>query len=136
MILVIDANVLFSAIIKNSLTAELIFEKDLKLYTCEFIIEEFLKHEKEILNKMHRTKEEFIQIMHQLKDIITIIPKEEYIHFIEKAKTISPDKKDAIYFALALKLKCPIWSNDKALKQQSAVNIYSTQEIIDIFKND
>jgi predicted nucleic acid-binding protein len=41
MILIVDANILFAALIKNSLTAELIFNADFQLYTCEFIIEEF-----------------------------------------------------------------------------------------------
>src|SRR3989338_7252266 len=104
MILVIDANILFSALIKDSLTAELIFNEDFKLYTCEFIIDEFFKYEKEIMKKTHRTREQFITIMHQLKDIITIIPKEEYYHLIEEAKKFSPDPKDIMYFALAIKL--------------------------------
>ena len=34
------------------------------------------------------------------------------------------------YFALALKLNCPIWSEDKALKKQSKVKVYSTSELL------
>ena len=46
------------------------------------------------------------------------------------AKHISPDVKDVPYFAAALKLKIPIWSNDAALKQkQDAVKVYSTKEV-------
>lgn len=33
------------------------------------------------------------------------------------------------YFALALKLKCPIWSNDKKLKEQNIITIYHTHEL-------
>ena len=43
--LVIDGNILFSALIKDSLTAELLFEKYLKLYAPDFMIEEFMKYE-------------------------------------------------------------------------------------------
>ncbi|MBI5872157.1 PIN domain-containing protein [archaeon] len=129
MILIIDANVLFSALIKNSLTAELIFEEELILSTPEFIIAEFLKYEDIILEKTHRTKEEFIQIRHMLKDIITLVPKEEYAKFIEKAEKFSPDLKDTLYLALALKLKCAVWSNDKKIRNQNKVRIYSTGEL-------
>jgi predicted nucleic acid-binding protein len=130
MILVIDANVLFAALIKNSLTAELIFSEDLSLYACEFIIDEFLKYEEIILKKTHRKREQFITIMHQLKEIITIVPQEEYSRFMAEAEKISPDKKDVLYFALALKLKSAIWSNDKKLKEQNKVKVYSTDEVM------
>lgn len=130
MILVVDANILFSALIRNSLTAELVFNENLKLYTCEFIIDEFFKYEKEIMKKTHRTREQFIAIMHQLNETITIIPKEEYSHLIAEAEKFSPDIKDAIYFALALKLKCRIWSNDKKLKIQDKIKVYSTEELL------
>lgn len=132
MILVIDANILFSALIKDSLTAELIFNEDLKLYTCEFIIEEFFKYEKEIMKKTHRAREQFITIMHQLRDIITVIPKEEYSHLIAEAEKFSPDPKDVMYFALAMKLNGSIWSNDKLLKKQDKVKVYLTNEIVQL----
>ena len=51
---------------------------------------------------------------------------------MKEAEEISPDEKDILYFALALKLKCGIWSNDKRLKQQDQVRIYSTAELKEI----
>ena len=96
-ILVVDANVLFSALIKNSLTAEIIFEEEIIPSAPEFVIEEFLKYEDLILKKTSRTREEFIQIMHMLKDIITVVPKEEYSKFIGEAEKFSPDEKDVMY---------------------------------------
>ena len=40
------------------------------------------------------------------------------------------NKKDVLYFALALKLKCGIWSNDKKLKEQNKVKVYCTGELL------
>ena len=134
MILVIDANILFSALIKDSFTATLLFNENLKLYTPQFIIDEFLKHEKDLLKKMSRTHENFIQIMHMLKDIIIAVPEDEYSGFMKEAEEISPDDKDVMYFALALKLNCPIWSSDVKLKEQAKVKIYSTEEIFKSLK--
>ena len=48
------------------------------------------------------------------------------------AKRISPDLDDAPYFALALKQKCALWSNDKKLQEQSAVKVYTTEEIMQL----
>ena len=132
--LVIDANILFSALIKNSTTARIIFEEEIKLYTSEFIINEFFKYQNLILRKTSRTNEEFIQVMYMLKDLVTVIPKEEYSEFMEKAEKISPDEKDILYFALALKLKCGIWSNDRKLKTQNKIKIYSTEELLEEIK--
>ncbi len=132
MILVIDANILFSSLIKNSVTTELLFEEDLVLSTPEFIINEFFKYEGLILRKTKRTKIQFIEIMHMLKEVITVVPEEEYSKFMEEAKTISPDEKDIAYIALALKLNCAVWSNDKKLKEQDKVKVYSTSEIIEM----
>ena len=65
---------------------------------------------------------------------IKIINKCYYLGFIEDAERISPDFFDAPYFALALKLECPIWSNDKKLKQQKRIEIFSTEEMFQSFK--
>lgn len=69
-----------------------------------------------------------------LNEIVTLaniktIPAKESKQFFKKAENISPDPNDFQYFALALKLDCPIWSNDKRLKEQKFVKIYSTEEL-------
>ncbi len=129
--LVLDANILFAIMIRSSTTAQLAFEETLNLIAPEFIIEEFLNHEEEILGKLKRTQEEFVQMMHLLKDIITIIPSEEYSWYINSALAITPDEKDTMYFALALQRGCAIWSNDRKLKEQDQVKVYNTTELVD-----
>ena len=37
------------------------------------------------------------------------------------------------FFALALEKECPIWSNDKELKQQQVVKVLTTKEVIELF---
>lgn len=49
----------------------------------------------------------------------------------DKAKNISPDEKDMVYLALAMKLRCGLWSNDGDLKEkQDVIQVYSTEELI------
>lgn len=126
---VIDANILFAALIKDSDSIELIFNENMHLFAPEFLFEEFNKHKEEILNKTKRNTQEFNEILEILKMIITIVPKEEFYSLMKEADIISPDKDDVAYFALALNLKIPIWSNDKKLKSQKRIQILNTQEI-------
>ncbi|MBI4044917.1 MAG: hypothetical protein HY392_04360, partial [Candidatus Diapherotrites archaeon] len=111
--LVLDSNILFAALIKDGKTTELLLDPRLKLYLPEFVLQEFAKYEKELLQKTHRTKEEFYEIYAILQKIIKIIPREEFRNKIKVAAKICPDKGDIDYFALAFKLNSPLWSNDK-----------------------
>ena len=134
--LIIDANILFAALIKDSITVNLIFKKDIHLFAPEYLLNEFSKYKEEILSKTKRSEKEFNEIFIILKSIINIVPEEEFQEFLHEASIISPDEGDLPYFALALKLKCPIWSNDKKLKEQNKVIIYSTEDLIKEIKNE
>ena len=131
--LVIDANILFAALIKRNVTSDLLFRNDLHLYAPEFIFEEFEKYRNVIKSKTERSDEEFDELIAILCKTIELVPKQEFKRYIKKAKAISPDIKDVPYVALALKLHVAIWSNDKDLKnKQDEVTVYTTSEIIDL----
>jgi len=129
--LVVDANILFSALIKEGMTKKILFDLSYELYSPAFIFEEFKKHQNEILFKTHRTNEEFYKILESLKEIISFVPDEDFTDYIEGAEKICPDYDDSAYFALALKLNCGIWTEDKKLKEQNKINIYSTKDLIE-----
>ena len=127
--LVIDSNILFAALLKESGTSEILFKHT--LYAPEFIFEEFRKYENYLKDKTKRTEKDFNELFDLFERNVTLIPKEEIEPFIEQATKISPDEKDIIYLALALKLKCSLWSNDKELKEkQVQIAVYSTEELV------
>ena len=129
--LVIDSNILFAALLKESGTSDILFKH--KLYAPEFIFEEFRKYKDYLKVKTKRTGENFNELFDLFERNVILIPKEEIDQFLEKAEKISPDSKDVVYLALALKLRCGLWSNDKDLKEkQSVVQIYSTEELIEM----
>lgn len=127
--LVIDANVLFSALIKDSFAYNLLFSGSFHIFTPEYIFTELEKHKEEILKKTERIAEEFFRLLETLKRRIIIVPLEELVHYIDEAEELTPDPYDMVYFALALKLSCAIWSNDKKLKEQGKVKVYNTHEL-------
>lgn len=127
--LVVDANVLFAALIKDSFSYRLLFNGKFRLFTPEYIFTEFEKHREEILEKTERTTEEFFRLLEILKRRIILVPLEELTPYVKEAEKLSPDPNDLAYFALALKLNCAIWSNDKKLKQQDKIAVYHTHEL-------
>jgi len=127
---VVDANVLFSALIKDSVTRRLFFEERLETYAPEYLFEEFAEHRGEIIQKAHRSEADFWEVMGILKSRISVVPLPEFERFMEKAQGVSPDKDDAVYFAVAFAIKGAIWSNDRNLKGQKAVRVLNTEEIV------
>ena len=128
--LVIDANIIFSCFIKNGKSSELLINPLFELYTPDFVFEEIDKYSDVILKKTHRTWDEFIELISVFNGLIIVISPEFIKDNLIIAEKICPDFKDVPYFALALKLNCPIWSNDKALKLQDIIKIYSTEELV------
>lgn len=133
MLLVVDANVIFSSLIADGGTFNVfLLNKDLKKF--EFIAPEFLfieveEHFNEIVEKTKRPPSELKMVLGFLEKEIELIPFEEFRHLYAEAEKISPDQDDVQYFALSLKLGCAIWSNDKAMQKQSAVKVFATKEL-------
>jgi predicted nucleic acid-binding protein len=140
--IVIDANILFSALIKDaSITRELITSDDIfDIYCPEFIFKELEKYKKFIISKREKNKQllTYKESFETLLYFINIIPTERYDDKIKEAYNIMKDidEKDTYYVALALKLNCPIWSNDTDLKKQNKVKIYNTKELLEELLND
>lgn len=136
MLVIVDANELFSLLIKGSRrSAEILLSNKLELIAPEFIMVEFSKNKEEILSKTHRLESEFIELLSIFEKQIKFIPKEEFEEFIPEASKILPEHpKDAPYFALALKFKCLIWSEEKLLKKQSSIKVFNTFELFNLIE--
>ena len=131
--LVVEANIIFSALIKQSYNFKLLSVLGglgIKLYSPEFVFEEIKKREEKILRFSKLNADELKFILDKLFKAIEIAPKSKYELFLDESKQIfSEHLKDAPYFALALSLNSPIWSDEKAFKKQSKVKIFSTSDL-------
>lgn len=72
----------------------------------------------------------------KLMSRIKSVPKTEFENFLLPAKALTSDKDDTEYLALSLALnKVPIWSNDAHFKEQSAIKIFTTKELVNYLKS-
>ncbi|MCF7871883.1 hypothetical protein K9L97_02510 [Candidatus Woesearchaeota archaeon] len=115
--LIIDANILLAALIKNSKTRELILEKENELLAPDYILKEIKKYKHILKEKTNLNEKDIEHITNFIINKITIINEYELFPYFSKARNITLDKDDWQYFALALKLKIPIWTNDKKLRK-------------------
>ncbi len=131
--LVVDANIFMSALIATQgKTYDFIYNDRNKLFAPEFLMDEFEKYKDEILEKSGLSEYDFELFLSLISSRIEFISKHEFEQFISKAEKITPDPKDSEYFALAMKMKCSIWSNDKKLKEQNKVKVYNTSELLEL----
>ena len=131
--IVVDANPLISILIKPGKPIDLLFIEELNLVAPELLFKEIENNKQMIINKSNLSEVEINQFIEILKKRITIYSEELFLNYRNEATKICPDEKDIIYFALALYLKCSIWSNEKKLKEQNYINVYATHELIDLF---
>lgn len=133
--LIIDANILFAAVISSEgATCEILFSPGLMGLSPEFVLEEAEKYIPLLAEKSGCSEEDTRKALSIILSRIKIIPYEEYKDFLQKAEQISPDIGDREYFALALRFNIPIWSNDKQLKEQNVVKILSTKEVLELLR--
>ena len=127
--IVVDANVFFSALIREGLTRRMLFSAELIPYAPAFAVREFLKHEETLFQKYSGERQEFRELTGILLERLNLVSDAELKPFLPAAKSFSPDQNDELYFACALYVNCGIWSNDKVLKKQNRVEVKTAGEL-------
>lgn len=135
--IVVDSNIIFSALIFKDSTNRKILQKPLLFVTPEYALKEIEVHLPLIIKKCASRKVSEKEVRFAVDTILSniiFIPDESYKPFIKEAVKLMKniDEKDSPFIAVAMALNLPLWSNDKALKKQKRVPIYSTEEILKI----
>jgi predicted nucleic acid-binding protein len=136
---VIDSNVLFSALIKDSLTRRLIIEMDAPLLFPEYIFVEFERHRDLLMRKSKLSRSTFNTLVSILLSDVIIVPHESIKPYLPEAKRIidAIDPDDAIFIACVLAHPGSVlWSDDARLKRQSEVKMLSTSEVLSLRCSD
>ena|SRR3989304_798413 len=129
--LVLDSNIIFSALIRKSTTRNIILSDVFDLNAPEYIFAEITKHKELLLRKSKMNEGDFIALLLLLQKHVHFVSKENYIEKMAMAEDIlrEIDITDSPFLALALTLDCSIWSNDGHFKQQDQVVVYTTKEL-------
>ncbi len=130
--IIIDNNILFSLMKPDSINSHLFSIIRAEFFAPDFIKQEFTKYEEECFLKSRLSKEDFTKRKKEVFSRIKFVDFLEYKFFIKEAKNSILDTDDFPYIALGLKLNCPIWSNDKDLKKQDKVKVFSTKDIVEV----
>ncbi len=131
-LLVANTNVLFSFFGKSAVTRELIFLLSGRLISPKFALEELREHREEVMKKAKIEESEFNEIINVLREHVIFVEEDFYAEFIPLALEITPDKDDADFVALALKINAPLWSNDKRLREIQEIDVLNTQELLEL----
>jgi len=130
--IVIDSNIIFSALIRDSENRRIILNYDSSFLFPSFIFEEIHKYKELLLKKSGMNSQEFEILLSLILEKVEIITEDKLIPHRQKALEIVKDidQKDAVFFACALAYNGSIiWSNDKNLKKQTVVKVLDTSEI-------
>ncbi len=133
---IIDTNIILSAIIKDSLTRHLIISSNVLFYYPEQSFDEVLRNKKIVLEKTKMPQEEFNMKLITLFKYIDVIKNEELLDYAEEADKIIGHihKNDVPFIAAALAKPAIIWSNDQHFQKQDKIRVITTNDIINYKK--
>lgn len=125
----VDANILFSALLKSGGTRKAWFDYRLELLAPEFLLVEFEKYSSRLRQKSNK-KGDFDRIYMLLISRVKLIEDKELAPYLPAAASLISDDKDWLYLACALKEDTIVWSNDQGFKAQNRVKSYTTEELL------
>ena len=118
--IIIDTNLIISALIKRSYILFKILDLHLKgveILTPDYTLEEIKEHKDEILKASKLSEKDFDFIIDVLFRVIKVVKRDVYKDAGKLAKEIAKefDIDDFPFIALSLKLSIPIWTNDRKM---------------------
>jgi putative PIN family toxin of toxin-antitoxin system len=137
--LVIDTNIIFSALIKDSKTREVIFSSKHQLFCLQEIFDEISKYRIEIIKRAKINEITWDKLLNEINEHLTLIPKTIVDPCkLQAAELIAHrDPKDVPFLALALCIKVDgIWSNDKDFDEQDEIKRFRTLDLLESIEED
>ena len=134
---VIDCNRIIAALIKESTTRNIIFNKNFNFFAPNYILIELTKHKRFIISKTKMSEEDFDILLSLIFQNIIILPGNIYNRFIKKLKYKIKDPKDIPYLAAAFAIKADgIWTHDPDFKDQKEIKIFSNIDMLNLIRSN
>lgn len=134
--LVVDANVIMSALIADSTTRELVVTLEPTLLTPAVVHDEVEKYETLIVEKSGMDRDRVRQFLDLLFGYVETVPASEFHQHIERAEDVigETDPDDVLYVACALGREAGVWSDDSDFDEQDVVPVFTTSEVSNVFE--
>tara|TARA_Y100000310_G_scaffold344949_1_gene460708 strand:- start:7012 stop:7422 length:411 start_codon:yes stop_codon:yes gene_type:complete len=131
--LIVDTNIILSALLKEGLNRKIICSKDIEFYTIDYVLDEIRKYMDYIINKSEMSKDEIEILLSLFMENINILSDEETKQEIDEAKDIMKliDINDAPILACALAVQNDgIWTEDKHFDKQKRVKVWHSSDLL------
>ena len=130
--LVVDSNILFAALIRNSTTRKIFTHLNAEFFLVTASNEEIQKYKAEILEKSEMNDLNFTILLTQLKSKCIELNDFELLPYWENAKKIMDgiDPKDTVFIAAALAVGADIWTDDKHFLKQKRIKVWKTEDLM------
>lgn len=133
--LVVDTNVLLSALIANSATRTLLFSIDDPLVAPEGLKRELDRHDQLVREKSGLDDTELDALTSRLFSHVEFVPHPELEANREEAADAlaDVDSDDVIFLATALSVDGAVWSDDRHFQAQDLVPVVTTEDVLGAF---
>jgi predicted nucleic acid-binding protein len=134
--LVVDANVVISALIADAKTRELVVTLEPDLVTPEVVRDEIGNYEDLTVEKSGMDPDRVEKFIDLLFQYVEVVPADEFHPYIERAEEAidNTDPDDVLYVACALARDAAVWSDDSDFEEQSLVEVHSTSDVVESFE--
>src|SRR3989338_1489125 len=131
----VDTNRVIAALVKDSTTRDILFDRNFEFVTPDYTITEIQEHKEELKAKTNLSDEEFDILLALLFENITIIPKSDYEAYLDECKNDISDADDVPVLAVAIATKAEaIWAHDPHFKQQKKVKVFTNIDLLELSK--
>ena len=121
--LVVDTNIVFSALITPGRTNQVLLKARGRLYAPMELLEELKDKKGKIARLLGLDDSVVMDLIEAFAgEIVSFVPLHEYVETIPKARRIAGkfDEKDTPFIALAMHLQVPLWTGDHGILRFSA----------------
>lgn len=133
---VVDANIILSALISDSMTRRLLVELEDDLLTPAYVHDEIGKYTEMVSEKSGLSPAEVEDLIEILFKRIDVVPRSVVLESLQEAARImrDTDPDDAVYLAAALERDAQLWSDDGDYEEQDVVPVGNTGDIVERFE--